>query len=142
MEWNKYEERVVDKHRVALIGWPKDVPFKTDLSIPNIETVLDAMRKETCRWKKLTDREYVKHCKNRKDRQKPIPPPSLTTTQKRYADSSSESEARKRARESHIDADTTNVNTLVASPASAVSALHNDGNEAHLSMLYDYVVQL
>lgn len=65
MEWARYEARIVDRYKVALLGWPQNIPFSCEVSASALDVVLNAIMDGTCKWKKLTKREYQEHVHKR-----------------------------------------------------------------------------
>ncbi|TFK65284.1 hypothetical protein BDN72DRAFT_900841 [Pluteus cervinus] len=53
MQYKKYHKLIVGPEGVALVGWPKGVPFKTPTKITSTELVRelrDALRQKKCHW--------------------------------------------------------------------------------------------
>lgn len=65
MEWTRYEMRIVDVYKVALAGWPENIPFTSELSSTSLDAVLAALLDGTCKWKKLSESEYDEHVQKR-----------------------------------------------------------------------------
>lgn len=62
MKWKKYEDDVVSHYRVAIIGWPSDIPFE-NLSESNngigvLKRLLVAWQDSTIKWAPLTEEQY------------------------------------------------------------------------------------
>jgi hypothetical protein len=59
MNYNNYERQIVEKYGIALIGWPEGLvrnPSKLG-GRPELESLLNDLRSEKCKWVKLTDEE-------------------------------------------------------------------------------------
>lgn len=58
MQWERYEDLVVNRYSVVLDGWPEDITFNpSNLTLRELQLILALLVKERCVWKKLTPEE-------------------------------------------------------------------------------------
>lgn len=61
MEWKHYWQKVVAHHKVAIEGWPDNIPFKNlseaSSALHELKSLLEQWQDGRIHWKKLTDEE-------------------------------------------------------------------------------------
>jgi hypothetical protein len=61
MEWKHYWRKVVAHHKVAIEGWPDNIPFKNlseaSSALHKLKSLLEQWQDGRIHWKKLTDEE-------------------------------------------------------------------------------------
>ena len=60
MNYDQYDYQIVRRWGVRLVGWPRDLDFKSPSKMHNVsdlQTLRDALQAKTCRWIKLNHQE-------------------------------------------------------------------------------------
>jgi hypothetical protein len=67
MNYNNYEDSIVQGRKVKIIGWPADIPFASPSSIGNLKdmrTLHDGWLAAAIRWVRMSDADVKEHAED------------------------------------------------------------------------------